>query len=77
MAAVRSHTNGSASSPQLAAPLARPHALENLWRQVLEAGLAGDRRTLEHVCLAFDRLPELTDSRAKLSGATLELADVI
>lgn len=51
--------------------------LVSLWRQVLEAGLAGDRRTLEQVCLAFDRLPELTDSRAKLSGATLELADVI
>lgn len=51
--------------------------LVSLWRQVLEAGLAGDRRTLERVCLAFDLLPEVTDSRAKLSGATLELADVI
>lgn len=51
--------------------------LVGLWRQVLEAGLAGDRRTLEQICLAFDRLPEVTGSRAKLSGATLELADVI
>lgn len=51
--------------------------LVSLWRQVLEAGLAGDRRTLEQVCLAFDRLPEVTGSRAKLTGATLELADVI
>ncbi|MEE2941680.1 MAG: glycosyltransferase, partial [Planctomycetota bacterium] len=45
--------------------------LVSLWRQVLEAGLAGDRRTLEQICLAFDRLPEVTGSRAKLSGATL------
>lgn len=51
--------------------------LVGLWRQILEAGLAGDRRTLEQICLAFDRLPEVTGSRAKLSGATLELADVI
>lgn len=51
--------------------------LVGLWRQILEAGLAGDRRTLEQICLAFDRLPEVTRSRAKLSGATLELADVI
>lgn len=51
--------------------------LVSLWRQVLEAGLAGDRRVLERACLAFDRLPEVTASRQKLAGTVAELADVI
>ncbi|MEM6569962.1 MAG: glycosyltransferase [Planctomycetota bacterium] len=42
--------------------------LVSLWRTVLEAGLAGDRRTLEEVCLATARLGAVADSRSKLSG---------
>lgn len=51
--------------------------LVSLWRQVLEAGLAGDRSALERVCLAFEKLPQITESRAKLAGNSLEMADVI
>ncbi|QDV08496.1 Glycosyl transferase family 2 [Planctomycetes bacterium Poly30] len=42
--------------------------LVSLWRTVLEAGLAGDRETLEHVCLAFEKLGAVTASRAKVAG---------
>ncbi len=42
--------------------------LVSLWRNVLEAGLAGDRETLEHVCLAFEKLGDVTASRAKVAG---------
>ncbi|MEM9381574.1 MAG: glycosyltransferase [Planctomycetota bacterium] len=42
--------------------------LVSLWRTVLEAGLSGDRRTLEEVCLATARLGQVADARAKLSG---------
>ncbi len=45
-----------------------------LWRTVLEAGLAGDRRVLEDVCLAISRLGAVAESRASVSGsAELEL----
>lgn len=44
--------------------------LVSLWRTVLEAGLAGDRETLEHICLAFDKLGEVTTSRAKVAGTS-------
>lgn len=42
--------------------------LVSLWRNVLEAGLAGDRETLEEVCLAFEKLGDVTRSRAKVAG---------
>lgn len=42
--------------------------LVSLWRTVLEAGLAGDRETLEDVCLAFEKLGDVTKSRAKVAG---------
>ena len=48
-----------------------------LWRQVIEAGLAGDRETLERACLAFDKLGEVTVSRQKMAGVQKELADVL
>lgn len=51
--------------------------LVSLWRQVLEAGLTGDRETLERVCLAFESLPEVTASRAQMAGVQRELADVL
>ncbi|MFT5735042.1 MAG: GT2 family glycosyltransferase [Planctomycetota bacterium] len=44
--------------------------LVSLWRNVLEAGLSGDRETLEHVCLAFEKLGEVTASRAKVAGTS-------
>lgn len=44
--------------------------LVSLWRTVLEAGLAGDRETLEHICLAFDKLGDVTKSRAKVAGTS-------
>ena len=44
--------------------------LVSLWRTVLEAGLAGDRETLEHICLAFDKLGDVTESRAKVAGTS-------
>ncbi len=37
--------------------------LVGLWRRVVEAGLGGDRETLQNVCLAFAKLPEVTRSR--------------
>lgn len=51
--------------------------LVSLWRGVLEAGLAGDRETLASVCLAFERLNEVTASRANMQGATRELSEVL
>ena len=39
--------------------------LVSLWRTVLEAGLAGDRRTLEEVCLADARQGAVTGNREK------------
>lgn len=48
-----------------------------LWRQVIEAGLAGDRDTLERACLAFAKLGEVTASRQKMAGVQTELADVL
>jgi GT2 family glycosyltransferase len=44
--------------------------LVSLWRTVLEAGLAGDRETLEHICLAFEKLGDVTKSRAKVAGTS-------
>ena len=45
-----------------------------LWRATLEAGMTGDRETLEGIALAIDRLGEMAESRATLSGAApLEL----
>lgn len=43
--------------------------LVGLWRTALEAGLTGDRETLEGIALAMDRLGEMAESRATLSGA--------
>ena len=43
--------------------------LVSLWRTALEAGLTGDRETLEGMALAMDRLGEMAESRATLSGA--------
>jgi len=43
--------------------------LVGLWRTTLEAGLTGDRETLEGIALAMDRLGEMAESRATLSGA--------
>jgi len=51
--------------------------LVSLWRQVLEAGLMGDRETLERVCLAFESLSGVTASRIKMAGVQRELADVL
>lgn len=48
-----------------------------LWRQVIEAGLGGDRQTLERACLAFEKLPEVTTSRLKMAGVQRELADAL
>ena len=44
--------------------------LVSLWRTVLEAGLGGDRETLEHICLAFNKLGDVTKSRAKVAGTS-------
>ena len=43
--------------------------LIGLWRVALEAGMIGDRETLEGIVLAVDRLGEMAESRATLSGA--------
>jgi GT2 family glycosyltransferase len=48
--------------------------LVGLWRTALEAGLTGDRETLEGIALAMDRLGEMAESRATLRGvAPMEL----
>ena len=43
--------------------------LVSLWRASLEAGLTGDREALEGVALAVERLGEMAESRATLTGA--------
>ncbi|MEM9802768.1 MAG: glycosyltransferase [Planctomycetota bacterium] len=43
--------------------------LVSLWRNVIEAALTGDRRTLEDVVLAFDKLGDVSASRAQVSSA--------
>ena len=48
-----------------------------LWRDVLEAGLAGDRDTLTSVCLAFEKLGDVTASRQKMQGASRDLEAVL
>lgn len=51
--------------------------LVSLWRRVIEAGLSGDREMLEQVCLAFERLGDVTTSRAKMQGAKGTLGDAL
>jgi GT2 family glycosyltransferase len=49
--------------------------LVSLWRTILEAGLTGDRRTLEDVLLAFGRLNAVAESRARVSGGAVLVLD--
>lgn len=51
--------------------------LVGLWRSVMEAGLAGDRERLEAICLAFEELPAVTESRQAMAGAVRTLDDVV
>ena len=51
--------------------------LATLWRDALDAGMAGRRRELTWMALALEQLPELNASRAALPDKKLGLQAIL